>query len=288
MERILNIFKRKKPKFGLTLSGGGARGYAHIGVLRALEEAELKPDFISGTSMGSVIGGAYASGMSLEEIEETAAEMSQSNTFWKYADVNTHQGLFQGQRILDLFDSKIKSKTFAELNIPLTLVAVDINNGEEVHFQTGSVVEAIRASISVPGILAPVERDGMCLVDGGLLNNMPVDAARNMGADVVLAVNVGTNPEDGPSIWQSLSKKRFLERTIGGMIRVMGDSLDLMMYHRYLHQLEKFPPDILIHPQMPGTVGVVSGYDKPNMVIQSGYDATLPVMEELKKALNRD
>ena len=122
IDKILHFFTGKKPKFGLTLSGGGARGYAHIGVLRTLEEADLKPDYISGTSMGAVIGAAYSSGMTLEEIQATALEMSQSNTFWKYADINTSQGLFQGKRILDLFDAKIKTKTFANSTSPSPLL----------------------------------------------------------------------------------------------------------------------------------------------------------------------
>ena len=161
-----------KRKFGLTLGGGGERGLVHIGVLKALEKANIQIDFLSGTSMGGVITAAYATGLSPDEIESLAMDYSNSRSLWRLADPTLpRQGLFRGERLYAYFEKHLKSSTFADLRIPLTVVAVDINSGREVHLCEGSLSKAVRATVSVPGLLAPVQRNGQCLVDGGCFSS---------------------------------------------------------------------------------------------------------------------
>ena len=189
-------------KLGLALSGGGARGLAHIGVLRALENTNIRPDYLAGTSMGGVIAAGYAAGLSPDDLEQIAQEFATLRKLWGLADPTLpRRGLFQGERLLAFFERCIQGCTFADLNIPLTLVAVDLNSGQEVHLREGSVAEALRATVSIPGLLAPVERNGQRLVDGGLLNNLPVDVVQAMGADITLGVDVYSSIEEA-SFWQ--------------------------------------------------------------------------------------
>ena len=287
MKNFLKIF-RSNLSFGLTLSGGGARGYAHIGVLKALEEADLKIDYLSGTSMGSVMGAAYAGGLNADQLAEIAIELSNSKILWRYADpAIPRKAIMQGKRIIDFFDEYMPVKSFEELEIPLTVVAVDIIEGKEVHFNSGSLLEAVRASISVPGVLEPVEKNGMAMVDGGLLNNMPVDAAMNMGAEVILGIDVGTSFDHGPTIWQMLEKRPIFQNTIGGMIRILGDSLELLMQKQFESKLEQYPPDFMVRPEIPPEVGIMTGYDKAELLIEIGYQSVQPILEDLRKALKR-
>jgi len=275
-----------KPKFGLALSGGGARGLAHIGVLKALEEANIPIDFLAGTSMGGIIAAAYASGLSPEEIEDIAHEYGSLRSMWRLADPTLPRlSVFHGKRLLDFFEEKLNNSTFDDLRIPLTLVAVDINSGEEVHINTGSVPHAVRATVAVPGLLAPVEEDGMCLVDGGLLNNLPTDVVRDMGADIVLAVDVFSGSDDDPSFWQMLAEKSLISNTVGGLVRILGDSLNLVIYHQNLRKLEDFPPDFLICPKIPVEVSVISGYDQTPKLIAEGRKAVKPILKDLLTAL---
>jgi NTE family protein len=277
---------KNKPKFGLALSGGGARGIAHIGVLKALEKANIRIDYLSGTSMGGLIAAAYASGLSPQNIEDIAHEYSSLHSMWRLADPTLPRlSIFQGKRLLEFFEDKLNNSTFDDLRIPLTLVAVDINSGEEVHINTGSVAHAVRATVAVPGLLAPVEEDGMCLVDGGLLNNLPSDVVREMGADIVLAIDVFSGSDDDPSFWQMLAEKSLISNTVGGLVRILGDSLNLVIYHQNLRKLEDSPPDFLIRPHIPVNVSVISGYDQSPYLVAEGEKAVQPILEDLLAAL---
>lgn len=276
----------KKINLGLALSGGGARGLAHIGVLQALENANIPIDFLAGTSMGGVIGAAYASGLSPDEIAEIAEEFKNQRMLWRLADPTLPRlSIFQGHRLLTFFEEKLRAQSFDDLRIPLTLVAVDLNSGEEAYLNSGPLAQAVRSTVSIPGLLAPVEDDGKCLVDGGLLNNLPVDVVRNMGADVVVAVDVLASANDEPSYWQSLSEKRIMNHAAGGLIRILGDSLSLMMYHQNCRKLQDAPPDYLICPKIPPNVSVVAGYDQAHLLIEEGRLAALPILDHLKATL---
>jgi predicted acylesterase/phospholipase RssA len=279
-------YSYRKPKLGLALSGGGARGFAHIGVLKALEEANIRIDFLSGTSMGGVIAAAYASGMSPEDIEAVTQEYKTIHNLWRLADPSfPRQGIFQGERLLAFFEKYLNGYTFEDARIPLTLVAVDLNSGQEVHIQEGSLAKAVRATVSIPGVFAPVKQNGQCLVDGGLLNNLPVDVVRDMGADIVLAVDVFSGADDDPTFWQLLGEKRLIGNTVGGLIRVLGDSLNLVIYHQNVRKLQESPPDFTIRPKIPINVSSFSGYDKAAQLIVEGVNSVSPILNDLHDAL---
>lgn len=212
-----------RPRIGLALGGGGARGIAHISVLRTLEELRVPIDCLSGTSMGALIGALYASGMSLDDIEnlvltlpwddmfnDSLARPEQSFRRKRDDDLVLSQpgigigprgvqmapGLLAGERILLTFQKLIEPvatiKDFDELPIPYRAVAADINSGAAVVIAGGDLALAMRASMSIPGVFPPVDFDGKVLVDGGVASNLPVDAVRAMGADIVIAIDVGT------------------------------------------------------------------------------------------------
>jgi len=182
----------KAPKIGLALSGGAARGLAHIGVLKALEEESIPIDMIAGTSAGAVIGAGYAKEREAAILEEIALGVD-----WKklarLADLNLillWKGFVQGQKVKSFLSSIIGDVKFEDLEIPLAVVAADVESMEEVVINEGSVIEAVRASISMPVIFTPAKWGNRFLIDGGVINPMPVDVVRNMGAGVVIAVNV--------------------------------------------------------------------------------------------------
>jgi NTE family protein len=174
-------------KLGLALGGGGARGLAHIGVLKVLEEEGLAADFVAGTSVGSLIGALYCCGYGWRELQELA-----STTDW--SDLVTFTvprlGLVNARKLERLVDRLVGGRTVEQLPIPFRAVAVDITAGEEVVLDRGPVSRAVRASASIPGIFEPTPWEGRLLVDGGLLDNVPSAVARDMGAQVVLAVNL--------------------------------------------------------------------------------------------------
>ena len=182
----------KAPKIGLALSGGAARGLAHIGVLKALEEESIPIDMIAGTSAGAVIGAGYAKEREAAILEEIALGVD-----WKklarLADLNLillWKGFVQGQKVKSFLSSLIGDVKFEDLEIPFAVVATDVGNTGEIVISKGPVIEAVRASISLPVIFTPVKWGDRFLIDGGVVNPMPVDVVRNMGAEIVIAVNV--------------------------------------------------------------------------------------------------
>ncbi len=175
---------------GLALGGGAARGLAHIGVLKVLEEEGIRVDCIAGTSAGSLIGAAFAAGLSWKEILERARGI---NWFDIVSPSLPRMGLLRMERLQRLLEATWGNRTFESLSIPLSVVAVDIVSGDQVVLSKGSIARAVRASCSIPGVFEPVAEDGRTLVDGGLLNNVPADIARQMGAGIVLAVDLNTD-----------------------------------------------------------------------------------------------
>jgi NTE family protein len=274
-----------KPKLGLALSGGGARGLAHIGVLKVLEANNTQVDFLSGTSMGGVIAAAYAAGLCPDEIEQIALSFRSSRDMLKLADPDIPSaGLFRGDQLLKFFKGHIGDLRFDQLDIPLGLVAVDIKTGNEVHFFEGSVSEALRASVSVPGLLSPIDHGEQRLVDGGLLNNLPVDVTYEMGADIVLAVDVMTATSEA-SFWQILGERRMLPGKIGEIISVLGDSLNILIQQQNLRKLEQAPPTFLLQPQISQQISVVSGYHRVPELVEEGISVAEEIIEELKEHL---
>jgi len=191
LEDLLTEYKKKGLKIGLALGSGSARGLAHVGVIMALEAYNIPIDIIAGTSIGSVIGGLYASGATIRQLEEVALSIKKSKTLFLIDPVFPHSGLISGDRIEKMLNQfGIKDKTFDDLKIPFAAVATDVESGAEVILNQGKVIDAIRASISIPGIFTPVKYQDYYLVDGGVVDPVPVDVVKMMGADIIIAVNL--------------------------------------------------------------------------------------------------
>lgn len=180
-------------RIGLALGSGAMRGLAHIGVMQVLEREGIHIDVVAGTSMGAVIAGSIAAGRSGLEMERIACELQEMS----YFDLAMpRQGLIAGNRVKKLCGQFVYGKTFEEARMPCAIVACDLATGEEVVFSKGSMEDAIRASVSIPGVFVPMEIDGRQYVDGGLVNRVPVSVARSLGADVVIGVDVGYRGEE--------------------------------------------------------------------------------------------
>jgi NTE family protein len=266
---------QRRPRIGLVLSGGGARGAAHVGVLKVLEELHIPVDAIAGTSMGAVVGGLYASGLTATEIESIMTSLNWQDAFRdrppredltfrrKLEDQNflvkfplgirgrhiqLPKGLLQGQKLtqtlrrLTLPVSRIAR--FDELPTPFRAVATDLETGEAVIMDSGDLTSAMRASMSAPGVFTPVERDGRLLVDGGVAENLPIDVARAMGVDVLIVVDVGT---------PLLKRDRLSSAPI-----ISNQMLAILIQHNSQLQLEKLrSDDVLIEP----VLGETSAFD---------------------------
>ncbi|MDE2261531.1 MAG: patatin-like phospholipase family protein, partial [Gammaproteobacteria bacterium] len=258
-------------RIGLVLSGGGARGIAHVGVLEVLEKLHVPIDAIAGTSMGAVVGGLYASGQSPEQIEATLRSMNWQEAFSdrppredltlrrKQEDENflvkfpigikggrpvLPMGLIQGQSLTEILRRLTlpvaRISNFDDLPTPFRAVATDLESGQEVVMGSGDLTSAMRASLSAPGVFAPVERDGRLLVDGGISDNVPVDVARAMGVDVVIVVDVG---------YPLLSRKK-----LGSVTAISNQMIAILMRRKSQQELERLGPhDILISPELGDT-----------------------------------
>lgn len=178
----------RKPRIAVALGAGGARGFAHIGVLQVLEEMGIRVDLVAGSSMGSLIGAYYCSGMDTRYIETLAVNLKRRH--WIDFTV-PKMGLVNGQRIMDMVRFLTQGKNIEELPIPLAIIATDVEKGERVVFREGPIHQAVRGSISIPGIFTPHRYGGRLLVDGGVIDRVPVNVAREMGADIVIGVDVG-------------------------------------------------------------------------------------------------
>ena len=181
----------RKMRIGLALGGGAARGWAHVGVIRALEQAGIHPDLVCGTSVGSLVGAAYAAG-ELDRFEQWLLGMRIKDVVG-FMDVSLAGGLLKGERVMEFFRRNFVDRPIEQLAMPFAAVATALHTGAEVWLRDGSTVEAVRASIALPALLTPVLRDGIVLVDGGLVNPVPVSLARAMGADTVIAVDLSSD-----------------------------------------------------------------------------------------------
>ncbi|MFO7746655.1 MAG: patatin-like phospholipase RssA [Orrella sp.] len=180
-----------KPRIALALGAGAARGWAHVGVIRALQEADIRIDMVCGTSIGSLVGAAYAAG-EIDRFERWMRGLSLMDVV-SFMDVSLSGGLIKGQKLMDFFHKTFTDRPIESFDIPFAAVATDLTTGAEVWFQEGSTENAVRASMALPGVLTPVSFDGRTLVDGGLVNPVPVSLARAMGADIVIAVDLNAD-----------------------------------------------------------------------------------------------
>lgn len=178
----------RKLRFGLVLGSGAARGWAHIGVIRVLQEAGFKPDIVCGTSIGSLVAAAYAMGR-LDNLEDWVRGLSWQDVVG-FLDISLNGGLIKGTKLIEFLRSNFEANDIEALDMPYGAVATDLQTGREIWLQKGSVFDAVRASIALPGLFTPARHDGRFVIDGGLVNPVPVSLARAMGADVVVAVDL--------------------------------------------------------------------------------------------------
>ena len=257
-----------RPRIGLALSGGGARGLAHIGVLSVLERQGIPIDCLSGASMGGLIAAAYAAGMTPPMLETLALRMARVRRLVRLVDLRPpHRGLLAGTKLRAFLAQFIPPETtFADLRLPLALEAVDLRTGEEVALTEGPVLDAVLATSAFPGILPPVEWCGRYLVDGGVLDNLPVGLARGLGAERVIAVDVGAcdrgqwDPLDGGGPLPD-----FLEMAL--------DAVGVMVSVQTQAKLRANPPDLLIHPYLPHDIGTFSSFTRAAEIIRLGEQA---------------
>ncbi|MDO8886499.1 patatin-like phospholipase family protein [Candidatus Oleimmundimicrobium sp.] len=298
--------KQNRPKVGLVLSGGGAKGVAHLGVLKVLEKENIPIDMIVGTSIGALIGGIYASEMNIEEMEKIALNMNWKQLLRLTDLTKPTTALVNGQKIENFINSLVNNKTFDDTRIPFAAIAVDAISGKEAILTRGHVTDAIRASISTPVVFSPVKRGNKLLIDGGVINPLPADVARKMGADVVIAVNLLTEastknrfshlPETSNRkiVTKEVTKKGFPEIVYSRMItsvkkrfrpptvfQLAMRAVDLMQ--RELSEAKLKYASLVIAPQ----VEDVSYYDfsKAKEIITLGERAAEKAIPDIKKIL---
>ena len=192
--------KQKRPVIALVLGSGGARGYAHIGVIEVLEQHGIHPDFIVGTSAGSIVGSLYASGKSAAELRDLALQLKASDV----RDINVSlKGFFDGQKVEDYINQQVNNTPLQKLKIPMYVVATELKDGARVVFNYGNTGQAVRASTSIPSMFVPTKIHDVEYVDGGLVSPVPVDVARNLGADIIIAVDILAQPihTETSNIW---------------------------------------------------------------------------------------
>jgi NTE family protein len=274
-------------KIGLALSGGGARGLAHIGVLEILEREGVPIDYLAGTSMGGVIAAGYAAGLSPNFLEQEALRMANLRRLLALADPSLpRRGFLEGQKVRAYLIGHLGDRTFDDLRLPLALVAVDLNDGSEVILRDGRVVDAVRATISLPGVFTPVERDGQLLVDGGLLNNLPADVVRQMGADVVIAVNTATEDKGAVfSLVEAAHRRRYIPNGLVDTLEVPWRSVSVMMAEINRHRLAEARPEVIVRPAIPQGVTLLTGFPRAAEIIATGKEAATRELPRIRGLL---
>ncbi len=225
---------------GLALGSGAAYGLAHIGVLRVLEKEGVLPDIISGSSIGALIGGFWAAGFNADELERMAKSIDKKSGFFKllgFRDLSVaHWGFFKGNQVTRFMESYLGDKTFQDLKIPCKIIGANLFTSEEVVFETGRVVDAIRASISIPGIFRPVHHQGKTLIDGGVVDPLPVRVLTEMGVKKIIAVNVLPGPKDRVEknrLTEEIHKRQMEILSQKNIIKRTFAQLSDKVYHRY-------------------------------------------------------
>ncbi|HVZ03792.1 patatin-like phospholipase family protein [Hyphomicrobium sp.] len=298
-----------KGKFALALGGGAARGWAHIGVLRALEDAGLPPDIVVGTSIGAIVGGHFAGGR-LDRLEEFARELTKRRVFG-YLDLSVSgSGLIAGQRLFDRFDDHLNGLKIENLPMRFAAIATDLSTGHEIWLRQGCVNDAVRASSAIPGIVRPVRLNGRWLVDGCLVNPIPVSVCRALGARTVVAVNLTSefgrggilvddaieDIADEPVIeqtapitrWNGRGALQLLHRqlfghqkeTAPGITSVILNSFSIFHDRIARARLMGDPPDLLLSPDL-AHIGVLDFHRAEEMIAagRAAVEPHIPIIE---------
>lgn len=292
----------ERPRIGLALGAGSARGWAHVGVIKALAEMDIHPDIITGTSVGAIVGAVHAIG-ALEGFEDWLLKLGRRDVLG-YMDLRfSGGGFFEGRRLVATFRKHFGDIRFEDLRLPFGAIATELETGLEVWLREGSVAEAVRASISLPGIFTPVEQQGRWLVDGGLVNPVPVSLCRAMGADRVIAVSLNGDilgrhnrrkpikqPVEDNDLrradpnWLDQLANGLRQRApwlrmpqlgtpgMPGLMQVTATSVNIMQDRITRSRMAGDPPDILISPRL-AHIGLLE-FDRARDVIPEGEAAT--------------
>jgi NTE family protein len=290
------------PRIGLALGGGAARGWAHIGVIRALEAAGISPQVVCGTSIGALVGAAYAAGR-LDDLEAWVRRLdwqAVSNLIdWRMAG-----GLMQGQKLVDFFRSQFQDAGIERLGRKFGCVATELTTGREVWLREGPVIDAVRASIALPGLLTPVARDGRLLVDGGLVNPVPVSLCRALGAEIVIAVDLNwdligrrAKADEIAAQASDSARNRLVEALFGrfrqrsldaaempSLVDVLLTSLNIMQVRITQSRLAGEPADVLVRPRLSGLVAM--DFHRAPSAIAEGERAAGHAVAQLRELLD--
>ena len=295
----------RKHRVGLALGSGSARGWAHVGVIRALERAGIKPDLVCGTSIGALVGAAYAAG-ELENFEKWLLGLGITDVL-SFMDVRLNGGMIKGERLMEFFRRSFIDRPIDELALPFAAVATALHTGAEVWLRNGSTIEAVRASIALPGLFAPVVYEDRMLVDGALVNPVPVSLARAMGADVVIAVDLSSDllgrrlreepepelPESDISEWRRRFQKNLSalipsssdnEPELPSMLEVVANSIDIMQVRISRSRMAGDPPEVIVTPRL-AHFGLLD-FHRTREAIKEGersVEAVLPSLNALLK-----
>lgn len=256
----------RKPKIGLVLGSGSARGWAHIGAIRELAEAGVVPDIVCGCSIGAFVGAVYVDG-DIEKLESWVSTLT-----WKdvvsLLDVSLTSGLIKGEKLIEFFERHFVDRNFNDLGLPFAVVSTDLATGRERWLREGSVAQAVRASIAIPGLFTPVAYEDGYLVDGGLVNPVPVSLCRALGADVVIAVDLGSDllgsalrlpvdDEESETGWTRRMLARFgmakdaeAAARLPSLVSVLATSIQIMQVRIARSRLAGEPADVLITPRL--------------------------------------
>lgn len=253
------------PKIALALGGGAARGFAHVGVIKALESHGISPQIVTGTSAGSVVGALYASGYNGFELQKIAFQLEESSVGdWTLPS----RGFIKGEQLQNFVNRAVNNKPIEQFGKIFAAVATDLGSGEMAAFRRGNVGAAVRASSSVPGIFQPVSIDGREYVDGGLTSPIPVKLARSLGADVIIAVDISSRPKYAK---------------VSGSIDMLLQTFSIM--GQTIGQYELAGADVVIRPDT-GTIGS-TGFDQKHQAIMEGEKAALAALPLIRAAIQR-
>ncbi|MDD2720862.1 MAG: patatin-like phospholipase family protein [Gallionella sp.] len=257
------VVARPAPKIALALGGGGARGFAHVGVIKALEAQGIVPDMVVGTSVGSAIGALYAAGYTGFQLQAMSIPMKEERVIdWSWPN----RGLFTGKPLQEFINRAVKNAPLEKLRRPFAAVATDLATGEEIVFRSGNTGIAVSASCAVPGIFQPVVISGRSYVDGGLVKPVPVSEARAMGADFVIAVNISNPPQNNKT-----------ESTV----EVLLQTFDIMS--QTINRYELANADVVVRPVIREIAQ--DSLDDRHLAILEGEKAVAAIMPELKAKL---
>jgi NTE family protein len=305
--------KSARPLIGLALGSGSARGWSHIGVLRTLTEAGIEPDIVCGSSIGALVGAAYVDG-DLDRLEEWTRSLTMQ-TVISFLDFSLGSGLIKGEKLIEFFRNHFVDRDITELPLPFGAVATDLQSGREIWLREGPVSDAVRASIALPGLFTPYRYQEKWLVDGGLVNPVPVSLCRAMGADWVIAVDtnsdlIGRHLSRKPATKQKkpgLKEPETLAETVmaqihsgisqlglstgnnkdkpPAMLDVLASSINIMQVLITRSRLAGEPADVLITPQL-GKLGLMDFY-RAGVAIEAGRKATEEVLPQIRTMIDQ-